>query len=167
MSESKDKNKSESNPKSDDKGVKQTVILRKSEEKSSKKTFETLVVSEEVVDLYEHRVTHWKNDVIVSDVRKLLAKSVDGPVRQKIVTTEKISIPEQSMVVPIGVNKQIGDRNQESTVVGIPIKIQQMEVPVIESVEVIEVPNRTIKRTTQPIDPSNDSKTTVKEEPTL
>ena len=67
-------------------------------------------------------------------------------------TTEKLTIPDQSLVVPILVNKQIGNKRQDSAIVGVPIKIEQMDVPVIETVEVIDVPIKTIKRTTKKVD---------------
>ena len=169
----KNKNKSKPNPKSEskqstNKEVTQTVVIRKSGENRSKsQTFETLVVSEVPVELFEHRITHWENDVIVSDVRKLLAQPLDGPIQQKIVTTEKLTIPDQSLVVPILVNKQIGNKRQDSATVGVPIKIEQMDVPVIETVEVIDVPIKTIKRTTKKVDSKTNEKSELKDKPSL
>ena len=148
--------------KTNEKESKTTVVLQKSPRMADKKqNYETLVVSEETVELFEHRMTHWDNDVIVSDVRKLMVRPSDGFANQKVVVTEKITIPEQSLMVPIKVNKQIDGKSLEGSIVTIPIKIEQLDVPVIQTLEIIDVPIRTSKRTTQISGPTNGSDTKI------
>jgi hypothetical protein len=118
-----------------------------------RRTVETVVLTEEPVELYEHRITEWQNDIIVSDVRKLLARPANQQMHQKIVTTEILTIPKQSVQIPIEVEERIETQSLKE-IISVTIKIEQTDVPVIETVEMVGIPRKVIKRTTKITDHS-------------
>jgi hypothetical protein len=143
-------------------GNKSTINDQNSKNMPQRRTVEMVVLTEEPVELYEHRITEWQND-IVSDVRKLLARPANHQMHQKIVTTEILTIPKQSVQIPIEVEERIEIQSLKE-IISVNIKIEQTDVPVIETVEMVSIPRKVTKRTTKitdhsvriPVSPFND-----------
>jgi hypothetical protein len=134
-------------------GNKSIINDQNSKNMPQRRTVETVVLTEEPVELYEHRITEWQNDIIVSDVRKLLARPANQQIHQKIVTTEILTIPKQSVQIPIEVEERIETQSLKE-IISVTIKIEQTDVPVIQTVEMVGIPRKVTKRTTKITDHS-------------